>query len=351
MILESPLALLLLLVIPLLLYWRWRRRPAALRFSSIAAARTVRRSWRQRLLFLPLLLRIVVIILLALAIARPQEGREQIRDVSKGVAIYMVVDRSGSMQAEMSYDDQSLNRLDVVKNVFKEFVHGNDSGLNGRPNDLVGMISFARYADTICPLTLAHGALEQFLKSVQLVRRRSEDGTAIGDALALAAARLKMAEQQLDRQRQDKQRDYQIKSKVIILLTDGEYNCGQRTPEQAAQLAKKWGIKIYIIGIGGSESYTTISTPLGDYKMPLAAQVDTSAMRRIAETTGGAFWSADDADSLRQVYRQIDKLEKTEIESLRYLDYREIFSPFVVAALLLLIGEVVLNCTLLRRIP
>lgn len=344
--------LLLLLAVPLPLYLQWRlRRRGSLRFSSTGHVAHAGRSWRQRILLVPTVLRILVLILLVAALARPQKGKEQIRIVSKGVAIEMVVDRSGSMRAEMEYGGETLNRLEVVKKVFEEFVQGNDDELEGRPNDLIGMITFARYADTVCPLTLAHGALSRFLDSVHLVKRRNEDGTAIGDALALAAARLKTAEETLAQQTEQDEKQYEIKSKVIILLTDGQSNAGKRLPQEAAQLAKEWGIKIYAIGIGGGEGVTTVQTPFGGYKVAMGSGVDMRTLQDVARATGGECWLAEDAESLRDIYEQIDQQEKSEIESVRYLDYRELFVPFALAALGMLALESLLSCTIFRRVP
>jgi len=345
---NTPWAFLILLAIPVVLYFhRYRRRGVAFRFSSTRHAAASGRSLRQRFLAVPLLLRVLALVFLAIALARPQQGRERIRDVSRGVAIEMVVDRSGSMAAEMAFGRERVNRLEAVKRVFEEFVHGNGKDLPGRGNDLVGMISFARYADTICPLTLGHGALSRFLEDVQLVMRKSEDGTAIGDALALAAARLQTAEEAVARQVQDAGQVYDIKSKIIILLTDGQNNFGKREPLEAAALA----IKIYTIGVGGGESMVTIQTPFGDRLVPSRSTLDERTLRAIADQSGGIYRAADDADSLRAVYREIDELEKSEFESVRYLDYREWFTPFAVAALLCLAFEVILSCTVLRKIP
>jgi len=348
----SPWAFLLLLAIPVVVYLHVRRSGhGSLRFSSIANAARSGRSLRQRVLGLPLLLRVAGLVLLAIALARPQEGTELVRDVTEGVAIEMVVDRSGSMGAEMEFASERLTRLDAVKRVFEEFVSGNGDELPGRPSDLIGMVAFARYADTICPLTLGHGALSRFLETVRLVRQRSEDGTAIGDALALAAARLKTAEEDLARQGKDQADDYKIKSKVIILLTDGQNNAGKRTPQQAADLAKKWGITVHTIGVGGGESVSTIRTPMGNFKVPMGEPVDSSTLQNISQTTGGIFRTADNADSLRAVYKDIDQLEKSRIESVRYVDYRESFVPFAFAGLACLAAEIALACTVLRRIP
>lgn len=349
---ESPWAFLLLFVIPLLLVVRRRTgKSGAIRFSSVGNASMAGRSVRQRLSALPLLLRILAIILLIVALARPQTGREQIRDISKGIAIEMVVDRSGSMAAEMEYKGRKMNRLEVVKDIFKAFVMGDGRDLNGRPNDLIGMISFARYPDTICPLTLAHGALPPFLDSVKLVQTRAEDGTAIGDALALAAARLKTVDETLSRQRDGRKKSYKIKSKIVILLSDGENNRGKRDPIQAAELAEKWGVKVYAIAIGAGEAVTSIQTPFGVYKVPMRQQVDTSAMKAIAEKTGGLFRKVDNAEALLSIYEEIDKLEKSEIESVKFIDYKESFLFFALAGLLFIGCEIILSCTLFRKIP
>jgi len=351
---ESPLAFLILLIVPVLIWLRVRRRgQGSIRFSSTRNAGGSGRSLRQHLAALPFMLRLLALTLLTVALARPQQGRERIHDVSKGIAVEMVVDRSGSMAAEMEYEGERLNRLEVVKRVFEQFVLGNKKDLPGRPNDLVGMIAFARYADTVCPLTLAHGALSHFLEKVQLVQRRSEDGTAIGDALALAAARLKTAEETLSRQisEQGREKTYEIKSKIIILLTDGENNCGKRTPLQAAETAREWGIKIYTIAVGGGEAVTTIRTPFGNYKMPGRSRVDERTLRELADETGGIARVAHDAKSLHAVYKEIDKLERSEIESVRYMDYREIFVPLALASAVALLLEVLLRCTVFRRIP
>ncbi len=349
---ESPLAFLLLLLIPVLIYIKYSRHGnGSIRFSSLGNARKATKSFRQKIIMLPDIVRIAALILLITALARPQTGREQIREVSKGIAIEMVVDRSSSMGAEQDYKGERLNRLEVVKRVFEEFVMGGSDDLDGRPNDLIGMIVFARYADTVCPLTLAHGALPAFLKSVNLVKAGGEeDGTAIGDAIALAAARLKKAEDSLKQQKNDADR-YEIKSKIIILLSDGENNSGKRTPEQAAEMAGEWGIKIYSIAIGGGEAVRSIQTPFGTYKIPSMQRVDTATLRMAAEKTGGFFREADNAESLIDIYKEIDSMEKSEIESIRFVDYRESFFWPALAGFILIIFEIILRNTIFRRIP
>jgi Ca-activated chloride channel family protein len=371
---EFPWALLILPLLCLLLWWLGRRpRSAGIRFSSVGIAAASGTSLKTRFSHLPIAVRVIAVVLLTVGLARPQQGREELRDVSQGIAIEMVVDRSGSMGQELIYEGKQSNRLEVVKKVFREFVLGNGKDLQGRPTDLIGMVAFARYPDTVCPLTLSHGALDRFIESIQLVTRKNEDGTAIGDALALAAARLKTAEDLLQsslgkssapsHQGQGEGRDlarpsplaasmdYQIKSKVIILLTDGQNNAGKRSPMEAARLAKEWGIKVYAIGIGGRETFVTVKTPLGDYKVPGGPGVDEATLKAVAGETGGVFRLAESAEKLHEIYQEIDKLERTEIESVRHIDYAERFAPFVLIALALLVLEQFLISTVFRRIP
>lgn len=348
---ESPWAFMLLLLIAAMLALRRAKgKEGTIHFSSVTLAAQSGRSLRQRLSLLPQILRVSALVCLIIALARPQTGRTQVRDVTKGIAIEMVVDRSGSMGTEMEYHDTRMSRLDAVKKVFLDFALGDGSDLRGRPNDLIGIVDFARYPDTICPLTLAHGALPLFVKDIRLAHG-AEDGTAIGDGLALAAARLKTAEATLAKEQNGKRRVYKIKSKVIILLSDGENNCGMRSPMAAAALAKKWGIRVYTIAIGRGNGMTTIQTPFGIYQIPTGQDVDTSTLKAIAEKTGGAFFETDNADNLDTIYKKIDKLERSKIESIRYTDYREDFLPFALAGLILVAAEILLSCTLFRRIP
>ena len=356
----SPWALLALLIIVLLLLLRRRtERGVALGFSdlSLLPAST---SVRSRLPQLPFALRLLALTLMIIALARPQAGLEKVEDISRGVAIEMVVDRSGSMGSQMAFDGKAMSRLDVVKKVFEEFVNGNSRELKGRPSDLIGLVTFARYADTICPLTLAHGALSGFLDTIHLAPQDSpENRTAIGDAIALAAARLKTAEETLAHQggetakgsaHEGADKRYEIKSKIIILLTDGQQNAGRRLPEEAAALAKQWGIKIYAIGVGGDD-VVKVQTIFGPRMVRTGEGVDRQMLGQLAETTGGVFRMADDAKTLRAVYDEIDRLEKSEIETVRYIDYKEYFVPFALAALALLALETMLRCTLWRRLP
>ena len=361
--LYSPWVLLLLLLLPALAYLKLHRRtPATVRFPSLSDIRQCPVSLRQR--FRPLLsiARFVCIALLITALARPRKGTVLSEICTEGVAIEVVADRSGSMQAEMDYFGEKLNRFEVVKKVFSDFIAGNKKNLAGRSGDLIGLITFARFADTSCPLVLSHNVLLEFLKKTEIVRIRSEDGTGIGDAIALAAARLKKAEEEIHQRKarliesgeqnaDEQESGFNIKSKVIILLTDGINNAGRYDPLQAAELAQKWGIKIYSIGIGSAQAYTTIQTPLGTYKMPTGQNLDERLLKAVAERTGGFYGRADDAETLHQIVKKINELEKTEVKSIQYAQYSERFGPWTLGVLLMLVLEILCRCTVFRKIP
>ncbi len=350
---ESPWCLLALLIPAALWIWRWyrRRQRAGLRFSTVAHAQKAGRSLRQRISWIPVALGDLGLSLLIIALARPQTGRERIRDVSEGIAIEMILDRSGSMAQELDFEGQTQTRFDVVKEIFRRFVFGDGKQLKGRPNDLIGMIVFARYADTTCPLTLSHGILQPFLDTVNLVQERSEDGTAIGDALALAIARLHTADETLAKQLKKNISDtYQIKSKVAILLTDGETNVG-RTVASVTPLAKSCGVRVHVIALGGS-GMMVIDTPFGKRRMPIRQQaVNTSELEELARETGGSFRKAASAQELLEIYADIDEMERSQVESIRFVDYKELFQPFALAGLACILIRLLLEATLFRRLP
>lgn len=335
---QWPYALLLLVVAPLLVWKDLKRgHRSAVRYSSTGLLSPAPSTLRRKLHRVPLMLRTAALILLAIALARPRSGSEPIRNVTEGVAIQMVLDSSGSMKAGMEYRGERVSRFDTAKSVFSDFVVGNGRELGGRPDDLVGVVAFAGYPETISPLTHSHDALTGLLEELDIRSGRGSGGTAIGDAIALGAARLKTAEEQLEIS--GRQGDaFKINSKIMILITDGEHNAGKRTPSQAAALAGQWGIKVYAIGI----------TPR---KRSAAFGGAEDMLQRIAENTGGIYRVAQDEHGLRAVYEEIDRLEKTEIESLRYLNAREYFTIFALASLCLLILEAVLSRTVLRRLP
>ncbi len=343
---ESPWLFLLLVPLAALVAWRFRE-GLRLPLPTAARAATIAPTWRARLRRAPAVLRALALAAVVIALARPQHGTERVRDVSQGIAIQMVVDRSSSMGERIRYGGRAVTRLDAVKQVFREFVDPLEGEMGGRPDDLIGMTAFAQYADSVCPLTLSHDTLVELVDTVELVEDRREDGTAIGDAVALAAARLRKAEDAMA-DRPVEGGEYEIKSKVIILLTDGENNAGDRSVSDAARLCAQWGIKVYAVGVGEERG---LQTPFGRLSAPVRPGFDDRALRGIAEETGGKYWLATSAESLREVHGEIDRLEKTEIEVVRYLDYREAFAPWAFAALALLSIEALLRQTLLRTAP
>ena len=360
--LHSPWALLLLLVVPVMAYLMLRKKgTATVRFPSLVDMRNCSLSWRIRSRPILKLARLICVALLIMALARPRRGTVLSEISTEGVAIEAVVDRSGSMQTEMDFFGQKLNRLEVVKKVLSDFIEGDRKDLKGRRNDLVGLITFARYADTKCPLVHSHNVLTEFLNKTDIAIR-SEDGTAIGDAIALAAARLRKAEEEIHQRKMQlassgenisdaNESGFKIKSRAIILLTDGINNAGQYDPLEAAELAKKWEIKIYTIGIGSAQAYTTVQTSLGTYKIPTGQNLDEGLLKRIAENTGGFYGRADDAKALRTLVERIDELEKTEVKSVQYTQFAERFGWWTLAALLVLGAEMLTGCTVFRKIP
>jgi Ca-activated chloride channel family protein len=360
----SPWALLLFLALPFLGYLLLRKkRRAAVKFPSLVDMRHCPVSWRLRLRPVLVVARVLCLTLLILALARPRKGTV-LREIStEGVAIEAVVDRSGSMFTEMDYYGEKLDRLTVVKRVLGDFIEGDTKGLGGRSSDLIGLVTFARYADTVCPLVLSHNVLTEFLKKTEIVSLESENRTAIGDAIALAAARLRTAEEEIQRRnaelgferagesQEPRRTSFEIKSKAMILLTDGRNNAGEYDPLEAAELARKWGIKIYAIGIGSAQAYRTVQMMLGTFRVPTRDELDEKLLKAIAEKTGGFYGRAGDAEALRDIVKRINDLETTEVKSVQYMQYAEQFGWWTLPALLVLVLEILAGTTIFRKIP
>lgn len=344
--LHSPWALLLFLLLPAAAFAAFRSRSAAVRISSAVHFDNCPISLRQRLRPLLMVLRLTCIGLVIFALARPRQGTRIEKISTEGVAMMLTVDRSGSMGEPMRYKGQTLNRLEVVKRVAGDFLKGDGADYKGRAADMVGLVTYAGYADTQCPLVRGSGIVTDFLKQTQLVTQRSEDGTAIGDGIALAAARLQKAEAQIARDQsklgRNEEPEFTIKSKVIVLLTDGINNAGQYNPLETAKMAAEWGIKIYTIGIGSPDAER------GFFGRP---SLDEPLLRRIADLTGGFYARADNAEQLAEIYKRIDALEKSEIKSVEYTDYAEQFAPWAKGALGLLLAEMLAAATIFRKIP
>lgn len=341
--------------IVLFLLWRqWRaRRDQALTYSSTEVVANAPRSVRQMLAWLPNFLRCLVVLALLAAAARPQIERYESSMEREGVAIELLVDISSSMDMRMRHGNRDTSRLNVAKQVIQQFVTGDDENeIQGRPDDLIGVITFARYADTICPLTLSHDMVTYLTDDLTINDRPNEDGTAYGDATALAAARLAKLEERLDRGDDKGPALEPIASKIIVLLTDGENNCGRTLPLQAAALAKEWGIKVYTISLTDPPKSQFVRVE-GDQTIEAARvrSVAEQGLEKMADMTGGIFRTAYDFDTLQAVYKEIDSLEQSQMRSTLRRVAGDVFWWFALAALILLFIEHVLRCTWLRQIP
>ncbi len=335
--LSDPLLLLFGLLAPFV-YLQASRLAARVRYSSLGLV-DVGRSLRARLVWLPPALHALAALALSVALAGPRTG-ESVSEVRReGIAIAMVVDRSGSMEArDFVRGDASISRLDVVKRIFRDFVAGGGPFGEGRPDDLIGLVGFARYADGLCPLTLDHGHLLAMLEDLETPRASSEDGTAVGEGLALAVERLRRQE---------------TASRIAILLTDGVNNAGEIEPLQAAELAASLGIKVYTVGAGSTGIAPMPARTLDGRTVlrPRRVEIDEATLARIAERTEGRYFNAKSAEGLIETYAEIDQLERTEITEIRYLQYREHYPWFVLAALALIALASVAAGTVLRRLP
>jgi Ca-activated chloride channel family protein len=317
-------------IIILALIWHYLRRmpkrSASVRYSDLSLVRTGSKTMRQRLRPVIYLLRILAVIFMAVAMARPQSGNEQ-RDIeAEGIDIMMALDISGSMKAE---DFSPHNRLFVAKEEITKFI-------NRRSNDRIGLVVFAASSFTQCPLTLDYGALRNFLD--QVVFGMIDDGTAIGLALANSVNRL---------------RDSDAKSKVIILLTDGENNVWEIDPITAANIAKTMGIKIYTIGAGKAGNVMMpVQDPIfGKRYVYTTSSIDEESLKRIANITGGQYFRARSEKELEQIYTEIDQMEKTKIKVHEYIQYEELFFNFLLTGFVLLLLEMILSQTYFRKIP
>ncbi len=357
--------LLLLLLVPLIAWQLFLRRGTqAITFSSTRNAAELPRSWRQRLCWVPPVLRILAVVLMIVALARPQEGRKQTVTDAEGIAIEIVVDRSGSMQAlDFELEGQPVDRLTAIKDVASKFIGGGDK-LEGRYSDLIGLLTFAGFADSLTPPTLDHSYLIAQLQNAKIASDRNEDGTAIGDAIGLAIEKLSNlnpASADLESETGNPQR--QVKSKVVILLTDGENNAGELDPLPAAELAKAMGIKIYTIGVGTKgQAPVPVIDPYSNRRVLRMMQVniDEDTLKKVADETGGRYFRATDTESLANIYAEIDQLEKSYVEARHFVDYRELaiesvqfgwiaVPPLVLLALICLAAQILLSETLFRQ--
>ena len=334
--LAQPWALLLAVFAPSAV-WLSRRSTGRVVFSSLRALPAGGDTWRTRLAWLPDVLLGLSVIAIAIALAGPRAGDQSSRVRRDGIAIMMAVDVSGSMRAlDLSAKNRELTRLDAVKEVFEKFVHGG-KGLEGRTDDAIGLVAFARYADTRSPLTLDHGNLATAARQLDFAPE-NEDGTAIGAGLELAVQRLA---------------EFKSRSRIAILLTDGESNVHEIDEDTAIQDAIDAGIKVYTIG-AGTQGIAPIRVPVGDGRtelMQTKVSIDETTLRKIADKTGGQYFRATDNASLARIYAQIDKLERTTFEEERFTEYHQYYVWFVAIAMGLVVLALLLRGTVLRRLP
>ena len=322
---------LLLLIIPYLIWYVMFRKKSepTLRMSDTFAFNYAPKSWRVKLMPLQLLLRIVTFTLIVIVLARPQTSNSWKNKSVEGIDIMLAIDVSTSMLAE----DLKPNRIEAAKAVASEFIIG-------RPNDNIGLSIFAGEAFTQCPMTTDHASLLNLLQNVRTdiaARGLISDGTAIGMGLSNAVTRLKGSK---------------AKSKVVILLTDGSNNMGDISPMTAAEIAQSLGIRVYTIGVGTNK--------VAPYPMPVAGgvqyvnmpvEIDTKMLADIAAATEGDFYRATNTAELKNIYKEIDRLEKSKLNVKKFSKRYEAYQPFALAAAIALLLEILLRITVFRRIP
>ena len=328
---------LLLLIIPYIVWYVMFRKKSepTIQMADTYAFRFTERSWKVMLMPVQLFLRILAFTMLVVVLARPQTHDSMQNENIEGIDIMLAMDVSTSMLAEDLRDDARdiTNRMEAAKAVAAEFIAG-------RPNDNIGLTIFAGEAFTQCPMTIDHASLLSLLHNVRTdiaARGLIEDGTAIGMGLANAVSRLK---------------DSKAKSRVVILLTDGSNNRGDLSPMTAAEIAQSLGVRVYTIGGGtnGTARYP-LSVGGGVQYIQVPVEIDTKTLTDIANTTNGKFYRARNAEELREIYHEIDKLEKSKIEVQRYSRRYEDYQKYGLIALGALLLEILLRITIFRRIP
>ena len=394
---------LILIIIPALIYSNYKKnKTPRIRFSSIKNIKHTKKSLKVRLRNLPLWLRILAVTLLLVSFTHPylerevkregvdlgehekkeekKEERKKIKVPTEGISIQLLIDRSGSMGTHNNglvnfnftkFENNLLSKLDVVKIVSKRFIMGTketsrkDSVFSGRGNDMIGLFTFARYPFIACPLTLRHELLLDYISQLETVRLREEDGTYIGYALERAILQIIDA-----KSRAEKEDAYNIKSSIIILITDGEQSIRPEDsndrhkallPSEAANLAKDNKVKIYSIAISPHLIHDERGTVIGNSR-----NFSVDEIQKAAEITGGKFYHARDGDALYNIYTEIDKLEKSKIPSKKELEVRvektkeikkketekiELFQLFLWPGFIILIIEIFLSTIYFRRIP
>ncbi len=321
-----PFVLYSLLLVPLYFYFRLskiQKKMPAVNYSSITVFGFLPKSFKEKTWFIPDLLRSLAFASIIIALARPQSFTAGEDIYTEGIDIAMVLDISGSMLAE----DFKPNRLEAAKKVTDDFIEG-------RKGDKIGLVIFAGESFTQCPLTIDYAVLRNLLKEIN--SGMLTDGTAIGNAIANGVNRLK---------------DSKVKSKIIILLTDGVNNAGQIDPVTAAKIASTFGIRIYTIGVGtiGQAPYP-FQTPFGIRYQMVPVEIDENLLRQVSDLTKGKYFRATNNRKLEDIYKEIDKLEKSKIEVTSYRNAAEKFHPWLILALILLIFEFILSNSFYKRL-
>jgi Ca-activated chloride channel family protein len=328
---QNPWFLIILpLAIAAAVFGKVREKRPSIYFSSEMLFTGIRSTLKTQLSEGMVLFRIAAFILIVIALARPQFMIEESVIETEGIDIVLAVDTSTSMLAEdFTLNGNRTNRLAAVKDVMEDFI-------NNRQSDRIGIVAFASRGYSVAPLTLDYGWLIQNMERVNI--GMIEDGTAIGSGLGSALNRLK---------------DTEAKSKVVILLTDGRNNAGRISPLTAAEAARALNIKVYTIGAGteGLAPYPARDLFGNTVYRRVKIEIDEETLKRIAEKTGARYFRATDTESLRNIYNEIDELEKTKIQEKGYIEYKELFHLFLIPGLVLLLLEVVLKHTVLRQIP
>jgi len=324
-----PYFLFLLVLVAAGAFIAYRRKPSVITFSGASELRSLVGKGSFFLLKIPLLLRVITLVLLVAAVARPQKYNVSSEVNRSGVDIILAIDTSGSMKAlDFFIEKKRVNRLDAVKHVVHDFI-------SKREDDRIGLIVFGEKAFTQSPLTMDNGLLLNLLKNMEI--GMAGDSTAIGLAVALGAKRLK---------------DIKAKSKVLILLTDGRNNAGGIDPMQAAEAAAETGARIYTIGVGGFEPVPfVVDTIFGKRVQKVKLDLDENTLKKIAEIGGGRYFRASDSKKLKKIYDIIDKLEKTEIKLKQFFNFEELYKYFLFPALLTLILEILAKSLIIRSVP
>jgi Ca-activated chloride channel family protein len=323
----QPIFFWLLALIPLMVafyVFYLRKKTSPLQFSSLRNFTGIKPSFRQRIRLLPFILKLLAFTMAVVALARPQSSTSGQNVTTEGIDIMMALDISSSMLAE----DLKPNRIEAAKKVAEDFI-------NSRPNDRIGLVVFGGESFTQCPLTTDHAVLKNLFTGIQ--SGLLADGTAIGEGLATAVNRIRKST---------------AKSKVIILLTDGVNNIGAIAPETAGEIAKTFGIRVYTIGVGtkGMAPYP-FKTPFGIQYQNMEVQIDEKVLQQISDETDGRYFRATNTSKLKAIYESIDKLEKTKIAVTEFRNHTEEFYPWLLAALLFLLADVILRFTVFKSIP